>query len=372
MSLTARFIPDPFLHQVDHVAVAADPAHAWEAIRRFDGYRIPFVRALFGLRQLPDVLRAKLAGEATPVRPHATLEEIVAPGSGFHLLDESRGVGFAVGAIGKFWLPVIEFRDVDPHLFAGFAEPGFGKVCWSLEAAPREGGGSWITFDVRVDATDAHARTLFRPYWKLIGVFSHAIRRAVMKQFQRELGEPREERVLAGDELLHDVRYERTHHAILEAPREEIWPWLVQMGCQRGGWYAIDLLDNGGRPSADHIEAKWQQLTPGDLVPATPDGSSAFGVLEMEYQHVIVLGSPSLRASGPAAPGTEPPYRMTWAFVLEPVGDEATSLTVRVRAEYQPSMDFMLRHAWNFPAHELMTQQQLKHLKARVESPALA
>lgn len=142
------------------------------------------------------------------------------------------------------------------------------------------------------------------------------------------------------------------------------------MGCQRAGWYAIDALDNGGRPSATTIEPRWQGLATGDLIFAVPDGSAAFGVLQLERLHTLVLGSPSLRTSGPAAPGEEPPYRMTWAFVLEPVGDDATSLTVRIRAEYEPSAKFMVRYGWNLPVHELMTYQQLKHLKERIEEPA--
>lgn len=368
MSLCARFIPEPWLHQVDHVAVAADPPRAWEAIRRLDLYRIGFFKPLLSLRILPELVRARLSGRPSPLGPHATVEDLTAVGRGFHLLEESFGRGFVVGAVGKFWEPSIDFREVDADGFTRFASPGFGKLVWGVEVAPREGGGSWLTVDLRVTTTDAPSQARFRPYWRLIGPFSHAIRRAALAQFRKELGGPREERVLPGDELLSGVRYERTHQAILEAPREEVWPWLVQLGCQRGGWYAIDLLDNGGRPSATTIEPRWQQLASGDLIAAVPDGSGAFGVLELRRHHALVLGSPSLRTSGPPAPGQEPPYLMTWAFVLEPVGDDATLLTVRVWAAYQPTLGFMLRHGWSLPAHELMTWQQLKHLKERVEA----
>jgi hypothetical protein len=371
MSLSSRYLPEPILREVDHVAVAADSSQAWEAIRQFDAYQVPFVRALFGLRQLPQAIGAKLRGKASELSTHARIDDLVA-GTGFQLFEEVEGLGVAVGAVGKFWLPSIPFREVAPDAFAAFAEPGFGKVCWSIEATPRKGGGSWITFEVRVDATDERARARFRRYWHLIGPFSHAIRRAALRRLVAQLGPPRGERVLPGDELLGDVRFERTHQTILEATPDRVWPWLVQMGCQRGGWYAIDFLDNGGQPSADHIEPEWQTLAPGDLVPATPDGRAAFGVLEVDRQHALVLGSPSLRHGGPPAPNKEPPYQLTWAFVLEPVGEDATCLTVRLRARYQPTAGFFLQHAWNVPAHEVMTRQQLRHLKTRIERPARA
>ena len=55
-------MPQPRLRQVDRIAVRASPEDAWLAIRHVDAYKIGFVRALFALRQLPDVVVAKLRG----------------------------------------------------------------------------------------------------------------------------------------------------------------------------------------------------------------------------------------------------------------------------------------------------------------------
>ena len=52
----------------------------------------------------------------------------------------------------------------------------------------------------------------------------------------------------------------------IAAPPERVWPWLVQMGCDRAGFYSFDRLDNGGRPSADRIHTHWQKLREGDRV----------------------------------------------------------------------------------------------------------
>src|SRR5688572_15449569 len=46
----------------------------------------------------------------------------------------------------------------------------------------------------------------------------------------------------------------------IDAPPSRLWPWLAQMGCDRGGWYSWDRLDNGGAPSADRIHPDWQEI----------------------------------------------------------------------------------------------------------------
>lgn len=59
----------------------------------------------------------------------------------------------------------------------------------------------------------------------------------------------------------------------INAPRSRVWPWLVQMGTDRGGWYSWDRLDNFGRRSAETIHPGWQELAVGDRLSAKPDGS---------------------------------------------------------------------------------------------------
>jgi hypothetical protein len=52
----------------------------------------------------------------------------------------------------------------------------------------------------------------------------------------------------------------------IDAPGDQVWPWLVQMGGNRGGWYSWDRVDNGGRPSATEVHPQWQDLSVGDYV----------------------------------------------------------------------------------------------------------
>jgi uncharacterized protein DUF6544 len=191
-ALINRFLPTYAIRQVDRVAVAAGPELAWRFVRDVDLYQVGLARWLFALRLLPESLIARLAGRPSPVAPTARIDDFTAPGLGFQILAEQPGREIVVGAVGRFWQPRIDFVSVTPTAFAGFAEPGFGKVAWSLAVVEREAGGAWITVDLRVAFTDSAARARFRPYWALVGRFSHAIRRDLLRLCARRLGTPAE------------------------------------------------------------------------------------------------------------------------------------------------------------------------------------
>lgn len=74
----------------------------------------------------------------------------------------------------------------------------------------------------------------------------------------------------------------------IDAPPEEVWPWLVQIGYGRGGWYSYDWIDNDGRPSADRIHAELQDLRPGDTIEMMPGWGPT--VLEVECNSHFVAG----------------------------------------------------------------------------------
>ncbi|NMO20177.1 SRPBCC family protein [Pyxidicoccus fallax] len=370
MSLIHEFMPGCSLREVDRVAVAATPERAWAAVRAIDLSHIPFIRWLFALRLLPQRIRGRLRGGPPPRSHTMRIEDIVAPGNGFVLLGEEPGRELVVGSIGRFWQPRIDFVEVTPERFTAFEQPGFGKLTWNLRVDPREGGGSWIGVELRVTATDAASWARFRRYWWLIGRFSRAIRKGELHRLRRELGPARSERQVAlpGDELIPMARLQRTHARTLDAPPSRVWPWLVQMGCQRGGWYSLDRLDNAGIPSADRILPRFQHLSVGDIIPARPTGADGFGVLRLEPERLLVLGSPSLLPGRPPDPGWLP-YQSTWAFVLQPVGRDATRLLVRVRADYRPGPRMALMKPLLVAAHELMERAQLRHLGRRVAGP---
>ena len=113
-------------------------------------------------------------------------------------------------------------------------------------------------------------------------------------------------RSLPGDDLLPDAKGRWTNGITIHARPSEIWPWLVQMGCRRAGWYSYDGLDNGGIRSAGQIVAELQEVQVGDLFPWTPTAEDGFVLEAIEPGRALVLGGDA---------GTL--YRVRWAFVQQ-------------------------------------------------------
>jgi len=74
-------------------------------------------------------------------------------------------------------------------------------------------------------------------------------------------------RPMPGDEVVRRPTFNATRAVTVNARPEHIWPWIVQMGFGRAGWYSYDLIDNLGRPSAERIIPELQKVAVGDLVP---------------------------------------------------------------------------------------------------------
>jgi proline iminopeptidase len=67
-----------------------------------------------------------------------------------------------------------------------------------------------------------------------------------------------------GAELVPDGERGVTMAVTIDAPPDRVWPWLMQLGGDRGGWYSWDHLDNAGRSSAHEVHPEWQNRAVGD------------------------------------------------------------------------------------------------------------
>jgi hypothetical protein len=89
---------------------------------------------------------------------------------------------------------------------------------------------------------------------------------------------------MPGDELVTEPSFNATRAITIDAPPEAVWPWLVQIGYGRAGFYSYDLFDNAARPSADRILLEHQQPQVGDWVPMASKvtETTAFKIRELE------------------------------------------------------------------------------------------
>ena len=175
-----------------------------------------------------------------------------------------------------------------------------------------------------------------------------------------------------GDGLLPDADSSTTMATTLPAPPERVWPWLVQMGFDRAGWYSWDRLDRGGTPSARRIVPEWQHLEEGQRLAATPDGETWFDVALVEPGRTLVLRSDIDVVEGHSRESQAGPLPRvylngTWGFHLRPTEDGGTRLVVRTRGKGRPRrllrpFDFLVGE----PAHFIMQTRQFHGLRQRV------
>jgi hypothetical protein len=159
---------------------------------------------------------------------------------------------------------------------------------------------------------------------------------------------------LPGDEMVHSPHFNFTRAITIHARPEEIWPWLVQIGYGRAGWYSYDLLDNLGRPSAERILPELQQLRVGDWISmgGKPRPATAMRVRAFEPNRWLLWehqGCP-------------------WVWVLQPIDQETTRLITRGRNRYTwKDVVFPLGPVLMEVGDPFMMRKQLRNLKRRAE-----
>ncbi len=163
-----------------------------------------------------------------------------------------------------------------------------------------------------------------------------------------------------------------TMAATLPAPPEKVWPWLVQMGGDRAGFYSWDRLDHGGKPSADRIVPQWQSLQTGQRLNAEPAGQNWMTVEVAEPGRTLVLRENFELPSGHSFdPQSGPKSRVyldgIWGFYLRPAPGGQTRLVAhtRGRTSRQPFMA-AFSVLLGEPLHFIMQTRQFHGLRTRV------
>ncbi len=136
---------------------------------------------------------------------------------------------------------------------------------------------------------------------------------------------------MAGDEVVPSPTFDATRAVTIHARPDDIYPWIMQIGVTRAGWYSIDLFDNLGKPSAEVILPEYQHLQPGDVIPMSPDGKNGMYIKDFVTNQWMLWGD----AGG----------ETTWVWGLSPIDATHTRLITRVRMNYHwlsPTIVFAL------------------------------
>jgi hypothetical protein len=188
--LAEEFLPVYDVSDEVATIVDADPQTVWQALMNADllevGKRVPLAGVLGALRMLPEIVSHLLHGERPPQAPESLrlreLAQMQPEQGGWTFLGERPGEELALGLVGKFWRPVIQYAQVSADRFSDFDEPGYAKTIYDLSVRPLPDGRSMLSGLMRTATTDEHARRWFRRYWTFgVGSGAHVLVHALLE-----------------------------------------------------------------------------------------------------------------------------------------------------------------------------------------------
>lgn len=188
-------------------------------------------------------------------------------------------------------------------------------------------------------------------------VLAPAVYRAAYRPWQLRWGATDAEVAasMPGDELVPGRRWRATRAVEVAAGSEAVWPWLVQMGAGRAGWYSYDLVDNGGTPSAREVRPELQSLRVGDRMRFTAGSEDAFTVQRLDPGRHLVLAS-----QGPAGV-------VVATFVIHPLGESRSRLVHRVQFSVRPGPIALAWAALMDAGDFVMSRRTLLGIRDRAE-----
>jgi hypothetical protein len=160
---------------------------------------------------------------------------------------------------------------------------------------------------------------------------------------------------MPGDEIVPRASFNATRAITINAAPDLVWPWIVQMGCRRAGFYTYALLDNAGNESADVILEEYQHPQVGDWMPMAKNvnETTAFSVKAFETDSWLLWEKPD----------------STWAWKLVPLPGGRTRLITRLKQRYQwespatAAFTLVLLELGDYP----MMRRVLKGIRLRAE-----
>jgi hypothetical protein len=169
---------------------------------------------------------------------------------------------------------------------------------------------------------------------------------------------------MPGDDIVPRARFNATRAISIARPQQDVWPWIVQLGYRRAGFYTYDLVDNAGERSADRIIDAYQDVKVGDLIPMFHESHGlaiAYRVDSFQVNDWMLWVH---------RPHEDDPPDSTWSWRLTPLPGGATRLVTRMKQDYRwrtprlATFNLILMEFGDFA----MERRMLKGIKARAES----
>ncbi len=177
---------------------------------------------------------------------------------------------------------------------------------------------------------------------------------------------------LPGDDLVAEPAEQITRALTIDAEPDAVWPWIVQIGADRGGFYFYEWLENLfglGIHNSDVLVPAWQHREVGDLVFADAKGSGGWYVMDIQPGRALVLLVGDVRTGRPLRRDEQLRWEFCWSFVLLPLSSGRCRLLVRERTAFGHPLTRALMSPIGIVSF-VMTRQMLRGIKRRVESVA--
>jgi len=168
---------------------------------------------------------------------------------------------------------------------------------------------------------------------------------------------------MPGDDIVPRAQFSATRAITVDAAPERVWPWIVQLGYRRAGFYTYDLIDNAGQPSADQIIAEYQHVAVGDPMPMFHEAHGlaiAYRVAAFESNAWLLWVHRPHEKDDPDS---------TWSWRLTPLQGGRTRLVTRMKQDYRwhtlrlALFNLILMECGDFA----MERRMLKGIKKRAE-----
>lgn len=210
--------------------------------------------------------------------------------------------------------------------------------------------------------------------WGVAALAAAGVTEAVLIRLGRTYGSTREERAarLPGDDIVPRPTVQTDHAITIDAPPSAVWPWLVQMGWGRGGWYTARWVDRAlfpaNGPSAERVVPELQHISVGTFIPdGPPETECGLHVVELQPERALVLRSNSHL---PMSWRRRAALDWSWAFTMRALEDGRTRYHFRSRWVTEPWWFTVGGTLGIVPADFLMSRDHLRGVKRRSEGLA--